>query len=65
VEDYNLYIRHETLRVAVILTLKNMKQFNLLFSKEMKEYFLNNYDSYVKSCDDCAQQKISGSISVS
>jgi len=51
VEQFNVFVRHETLRVAVLHTLKNMEKCDLLFRDEMEEYFLENIETYKKICD--------------
>jgi len=54
-DDYNIFVRHETLRVAVLHTLQNAEKCQLLFRDEMEEYFLKNYSVYVKICQDNAK----------
>ena len=60
-----MYVRHETIRIAVLHTLKTSKE-NKIPSKlveVMEKKFLEYYSSYIKSCNEfskeCDGQKIS------
>ena len=57
---YDIYVRHETIRVAVIHTLKNSKKCNLgeVATRNMEELFMDFYESYIDSC--CELEKYDG-----
>ncbi|KAF2354899.1 Ubiquitin-conjugating enzyme E2 [Trinorchestia longiramus] len=55
-KDFDVYARHETLRVAVLQTVKYASSYKLpeKLIKVMRRVFLENFDSYICSCDELA-----------
>lgn len=53
VQNYNDFIQHETIRVAVIGAMENKKyKHGKYFLEKMNLIFLENYEYYVKVCTD-------------
>lgn len=57
VKMYDVYVRHETLRVAVLHTVQCAEEYMIPpeLIKGMKSSFMEHYDSYIASCDSHAR----------
>lgn len=54
---YDMYVRHETLRVAVIHIIECEEEYKVPpeLTKVMKCSFMEYYDSYIASCDSLSK----------
>jgi hypothetical protein len=56
VTNFDIYARHETLRVAVVETLRHAQGFRIpaQLVEVMRNLFFEYYDAYIESCDQYA-----------